>query len=247
MRYLNVGALASDHPDNRALQVLMVRGPDMPGNSSRLCDFGPRNRHTTLLNAPIWEAAPGGQLGLKLNGTNQRGTCTNPSGAAGLTVAMWWKTTTASGNVVAVGWSNKIWIGASSGRVTFYPAGSGQAQEATASSNDGKWHRIVAIHLAGTSKVFVDGIEKNSAAGTLHTTPITTMEVGAFGGWFLFPGSLAGIRVHAVGFSADWAARDWKYSQNLETDPRLSQFARQSYTAGGGGGSSSMLGLLGVG
>ncbi len=225
----DAGRLATDHPDNAELRGLYLRHPALPGSSSLMPDFSVRRRDAVILNGPPVDFAPGGQLGWKLNGSNQAATAYNPSGSAGLTVAFWWKTLSWAGNYVAVGWYNLIWIGLSNGKLAFYPNSGGQAIESTAIANDGKWHRCVAIHLSGVSKVFVDGVERASAAGTLYSTPITTVGIGQFGNnaSFRFPGSLAGIRIHAKGFPPDWAARDYRYSQSLEADPRIRSFSRR--------------------
>jgi hypothetical protein len=228
---LDAGRLATDHPDNAELRGLYLRHPALPGSSSLIPDFSVRRRNAVIVNAPPVDFAPGGQLGWKFNGSNQSATAYNPSGAPGLTVAFWWKTTSASSNWVAVGWYNLIWIGLSAGKLAFYPNSGGQAIEPTAIANDGKWRRCVATHLNGTSKVFVNGVERASAAGTLYTTAvIATVGIGQFGNnaSFFFPGSLAGIRIHAKGFPPDWAARDYRYSQSLEADPRLACFNRPS-------------------
>lgn len=249
-RYIATSNVANCHPDNRGLRVLYVMSPSMPGSNIRVVDQSGYRRDAAIAAAPVMAMAPGGQLGLKFDGSTQSGTAPNSSGASGLTVAFWWKTTSASGNCVAVGWFDRIWIGISAGKLAFYPNSTGQAIEATASANDGKWHRCVATHLSGVSKVFVDGVERASTSGTLHTTPITTMGVAQFGSstGFRFPGSLAGIRVHGVGFTPDWAVRDYQYSQDLLNDPRLVSFYRGGYSeVVGGVSSASNLLLLGVG
>lgn len=233
----NAGRLATDHPDNAELRGLYLRHPALPGSSSLMPDFSVRHRDAVILNGPPVDFAPGGQLGWKLNGSDQAATAYNPSGADGLTIAFWWKTTSASSNWVAVGWYDRIWIGLSAGKLTFFTNGGQSVQESVASANNGKWHRCVGIHLGGVSKVFVDGVEKASASKTLYTTPITTVGIGQFGNnaSFRFPGSLAGIRIHAKGFPPDWAARDYQYSQSLETDPRIRSFSKRYYTIAAGG------------
>lgn len=233
---------ANDHPDNRGLVVLYSRSPSMPGSGYRLVDQTLNRKDAGISSSgtpPTWELAPGCQLGLKFDGTTQSGTASVSSNATGLTVAFWWKTTSSSGNYVAIGWFNLIWIGLSNGKLAFYPNSGGQAIEPTAIANDGKWHRCVATHLNSTSKVFVNGVERASNTGSLYHAPLTPMGVAQFGSSasFRFPGSLAGIRVHSVGFPPDWAARDYRYSQSLLGDPRLNTFNRSVPVESVGGGS----------
>lgn len=240
----DAGGLATDHPDNAELRGLYLRHPALPGSSSLMPDFSVRRRNAVILNGPPVDFAPGGQLGFKFNGSTQSGTAPNPSygaGSSGLTVAFWWKTTSTTSNYVAIGWFNAVWVGLENGKLAFFPNYTGSIRESSSAiGNDGKWHRCVATHLDGVSKVFIDGVERGSGAGTLHTTPIATMGVAQFGSstGYRFPGSLAGIRIHAKGFPPDWAARDYQYSQRLETDPRIRSLTKRYYTtaAGGGGG-----------
>lgn len=249
-RYLATSSVANNHPDNLGLRVLYAMSPSMPGSSLRIVDRSLNRRDAVIAGAPDSDMAPGGQLGWKFNGSTQSGTAPNSSGASGLTVAFWWKTTSTTSNYVAIGWFNRMWVGLENGKLAFFPNYTGSIREPAATANDGKWHRCVATHLNGTSKVFIDGVERASGAGTLHTTPIATMGVAQFGSstGYRFPGSLAGIRVHGVGFQPDWAVRDYQYSQRLESDPRLVSFYRSGYSeVAGGVSSASNLLLLGVG
>lgn len=236
-KYLATFTAANSHPDNRGLRALYVMSPSMPGSNLRLVDQSRNRRDAAISAAPVRDVAPGGQLGLKFNGSTQSGTAPNSSGDSGLTVAFWWKTTSTTSNYVAIGWFDRMWVGLENGKLAFFPNYTGSVREPVATANDGKWHRCVATHLGGVSKVFVDGVERASGAGTLHTTPIATMGVAQFGSstTYRFPGSLAGIRVHGVGFQPDWAARDYRYSQQLENDPRLVTFFRGGYSEVVGG------------
>lgn len=159
----DAGRLATDHPDNLGLRVLYVVSPSAPGCNLRIVDQSLFRRDAAISGAPDRDMAPGGQLGLKFNGSTQSGTAPNPSygaGSSGLTVAFWWKTTSTTGNYVAIGWFDRMWVGLENGKLAFFPNYTGSIRESSSAiGNDGKWHRCVATHLNGVSKVFIDGVE----------------------------------------------------------------------------------------
>ncbi len=187
------------------------------GAGTTAADSSGNGNTGTLMNGPTWTT---GIMSSALQFDGLSNYVNVPSTAAldayPLTVAVWLKTSTASG---VRGLVNKYVAGSYNGynvflnngslcawyirdTLNYVYDGSGCPFNVTG-SNDNQWHHVVYIVDAAGGRLYVDGIQKGSLgwAGT-PGAPTTTQPVhighysGAFGGAEYFPGVLDDVRIY---------------------------------------------------
>jgi Concanavalin A-like lectin/glucanases superfamily len=146
-----------------------------PGSGTTWYDLTPNGYTADLYTAPTYNSSNGGYF--TFNGTNHSIRILNSSsqynfGSSDCTYAFWFKTTTTSGNPFFL-YNCCSLVGCSfnsSGYVNFSLRDDGcNAVTATTSIayNDNVWHYYVGQRVGTNVYVYIDGIQRASASGTL--------------------------------------------------------------------------------
>ncbi len=161
----------------------------------------------------------------------------NGSGFAQFTEQAWFKTTVASGDIIAMEnqqtgtgspQNDRVLFITAAGKLSFYYVdSSGHTITTTPSFNDGKWHFASATSDGTTTNLYVDGVLQVSGAGGGYTSyPSSYWRIGAYSVAGYFTGQIDEVKVYNYVRTQAQVAYDynrgapvgwWKFDENQGT------------------------------
>lgn len=222
------------HPDNAGLALCLsaVGGTAGGARFLDLCRLGDQTAGGTLVNGPTWVGTPWGQRGLSSIGGVGAANVPNSSVFDGppITLASW--VLVPSGNTgesyIFSNYPSRWTFGTltASAKMGLYP-GSGGWVVSNTSVNDGFWHRWgVSITATGALTFYLDGKPDGTASVTIAGTRKATLAYGCASRYIA-----GGIVLAGVAADARWFARDYQWSRDPATDPRLNRITGRTYFA----------------
>jgi hypothetical protein len=232
------------HDDNTGLSLLLLGldgaigspWPNLTGLSAE----------ATFPSGVAWAETPFGQAGVQFNGTNQYGLLPSiPLGSAGCTLAISFRLTSAStnGTLFKIGSPNGMGFGV--GGSTFDSAGNnliglreGIAWQTLASSiGTGNFRLLVSsATFTGNWTAYLNGRPVTTANGQNRVNNV--LSFGGYATRYWKSGPLTSIWAwgRSRQFTAEEALRDYEWSLDPATDPRLRLYSGSTRFVGAGGG-----------
>lgn len=265
----DAGNLISNHPDNKGLRAAWI---DLPGSSGvRMTNRLNGQFHLLPTNSPSKSATPFGKGAFRLASASSQFMRSTSPVVTQLPVAVcaWvytfsnhngtiWDCRRSSGGFTGFSISPR-----SNGAVRWYQNGGTQRFVSTSAGvlPIATWTRVSGFAVSATDyRVYINGVKVLTGTSNTGTTfsSVTVTNIGRYeaggGSGEYFNGLIGDVWVWGGSdfFQNDpdaFMARDYQYSQRLETDPRIRSSTKRYYTAsgGGGGGTANNLLLLGVG
>lgn len=246
---LDLGNPISSHPDNAGLALALIGHPCVPGvggGSNRWPDLTRKTAGGTLVNGPTWAGTQWGQWGIAFNGTTQYLTLPASSyfhpgqtSPFSLLVSVWVNSFSAGrifNSQRAAGSTafNLFVSGTSSISCSFYGAGASGGGVYTATFSTGTWHRVGIVYTGATRTLYAAGrVDTSPVAASLPTSAgsADVAFVGSLGGGAgtFLNGQVSDLRYYLRALSGDEVARDYQWSRDPSTDPRLNRITGRTY------------------
>ena len=182
------------------------------------------NGHTgTLTNSPSWQGTAGKRGGaILLDGANDyvtAGDINAAEGIATITVSTWAKTSVAGEQDIVTKsncdgsqdpWALYSGWPTADGKAAFLISGAdgtnAYSGQGTTAINDGSWHMLTGVYDGAYVRIYVDGVEENSAAYVTSSIYSNThnVEIGGYcnGNPFLTNGLIDEVRIYGRALSA---------------------------------------------